>query len=94
MLLSGFEMALRFRQIAIAWALVVAGCTCDGARGDFGDPCSTNEDCRDGLFCHETYDGRERYCSRECRQGHDDCPDGWHCDPEPYDPRDGTCERG
>lgn len=75
---------------------IMAVCTC-ATKPKWGAACSTSKDCGTGLTCHQRYVAKpdeRRFCSKDCKQSHgsDDCPTSWHCEPEPYDPRDGQCE--
>jgi MYXO-CTERM domain-containing protein len=49
-----------------------------GPRGDIGDPCLGNDDCRDRTFCASRLD--QSWCSRICNE-QDPCPEGFDCVP-------------
>lgn len=46
-----------------------------GPRGDIGDPCVGNGDCREGTFC--AMQGEEAWCTRLCVD--EECPAGFAC---------------
>lgn len=48
--------------------------TACGAKGAEGDPCEVDDDCEEGLVCHEHDDG-DAVCEHEDEHDHDDDDD-------------------
>ena len=70
------SMACAEGEVCAGWEGECGGCVpmamSESPRG-MGEPCSTDEDCREELTCIDDPPGR--YCSRSCHSD-EDCPDG------------------
>ena len=62
---------------------IYEGLALGGSAGEFGDSCTNNDDCADGLLC--AADGDVRYCTQSCETDAE-CLNGYAC----YEAGDGS----
>jgi hypothetical protein len=63
--------------VGLAWLALAAGCgTSRGTKG-MGDPCSSSQECSEGV-CVGGVHGDAPACTRSCART-EECPRGWAC---------------